>query len=229
MTTTSTPPRPATAPTPSPDPSFTPPPRPSRSAVGITVGLVLVAGGVLALLNALDVDVPLHLLGPSLLVVLGIGVVISAIRGESSGGLLGLAVFVGVVLTIVTLMGAVLDVPLRGGVGERVHRPTATVDVQEEYRLLMGTLVVDLRDVELAPGTTTLEVSTVLGEVQVRLPEDIAVQVDGSAAGGTVTVLGSTEEGLAVDVAHTSDDWTGADRRVQLDVGVGLGEVRVTR
>ncbi len=154
---------------------------------------------------------------------LGLGVVASAIRGEASGGLLGLAVFVGAVLTIVALMGAVLDVPFRGGVGERVHRPAATADLRDDYRLLMGTLVVDLRDVELAPGTTTLEISTVLGEVEVRLPEDVAVAVDGSAGGGTVTVLGTTEDGLAIDVGHRAAGWTDADRRVQLDVGVGLG------
>ena len=227
-TTTDTSPTRSTAPA-APPPAFTPPPRPDRSAAAITLGLVLVAAGVLALLGTLGVDVPVRVLGPSLLVVLGLGVVISALRGETSGGILGLAVFVGVVLLLLSLLAVVLDVPVRGGIGERVHRPTATADVQDEYRHLMGNLVVDLRDVDLGPGTTTVDVSTVLGQVDVRVPDDVAVAVTGAAGGGTVTVFGVTQDGLAVDVDETSEGWANADTRLQLEVGVGLGEVVVTR
>ena len=226
MTTTTTP-RPDTAAT--PPPSFTPPPRPDRSAAAITVGLVLVAAGVLALLGTFGVDVPLRVLAPSLLVVLGLGVVISAIRGETSGGILALAIVVGVFLTMGTVASAVLDVPFRGGVGERTHHPTATADLQDEYHHLLGDIVVDLRDVELGPGTTTVTVTTVLGQVDVQVPDDVAVTVHATAGGGTATVFGVSQEGMGIDVDQQSDDWANADQRLELEVGVGMGEVTVTR
>ena len=225
--TTTTAPRPDTAAT--PPPSFTPPPRPERSAAAITVGLVLVAAGVLALLGTLGVDIPLRVLAPSLLVVLGLGVVISAVRGETSGGVLTLAVFVGVLLSLGAVASAVLDVPFRGGIGERTHHPSAAADLQDEYHHLVGDLVVDLRDVELGPGTTTVAVTTVLGQVDVQVPDDVAVTVHATAGGGTTTVFGVSQEGMGIDVDQQSDDWANADQRLELEVGVGLGEVTVTR
>lgn len=227
--TTTTDPRPTTtSPTP-PPPAFTPPPPPNRSLAAATVGLALVAVGVLALLGTLGVEIPLAVLGPSLLVLLGLGVIASAIRGESSGGLVALAVFLGIVLAIAALFGSVLDVPLRGAIGDRAVSPTSAAELEDEYRMLMGTLVVDLRDVDFGPGTTELAVSTVLGEVEVRLPDNLPVDVDSSVVAGSATVLGTTHDGVVVDNDQRTDDWDGADQRLRLTVGTGLGEVRVTR
>lgn len=216
----------------SPPPGLTPPhppPPPDRSLAAMTVGLAFVAIGTVALLATLGVHLPVTVLAPALLVLLGLGVVASAVRGEASGGVLGLVVFVGVVLALGSVMGAVLDVPVRGGVGERHHRPVAAAELQDAYRLLAGSLVVDLRDVELGPGTTEVEVSTVLGEAVVRLPDDVAVAVDGEVGGGTATVLGVTRDGLSVDNDQQSEDYATAEQRLRLRVRAGLGEVRVTR
>lgn len=214
--------------TPPPSPEWRPGP-PRRSAATVTVGLALVAVGVLALLATIGVQLPLTVLGPAFLIALGVGVLVSAVRGEPAGGVIALAVAIGLILALVAVAGALLDVPLRGGVGERHHRPIVTTELDDEYRLLVGRLVVDLRDVELRPGTTEVDASAVLGEVVVRVPDDVAVAVDSSVGGGATTVLGVTEEGLSVDNDHRSQDWTAADRRLLLRVGVGLGEVQVTR
>lgn len=212
-----------------PPPATPPPEPPRRSLAAVTVGLAFVATGTVALLLTLGVELPVTTLVPVLLILLGLGVVVSAIRGESSGAILGFAVFLGVVLAIGSLLGAVLDTPIRGGIGERHHRPTAATEVQDEYRLLMGTLVVDLREAEFDPGTTEIEVSTVLGEVQVLVPEDVEVSVDSRVGGGSATVLGVTEDGLSVGNDRHTDDYADADQRLDLTVGVGLGEVTVTR
>ena len=162
---TSTPTRPvASAPASPPPPTPTPP---RRSLGTVTVGLVVVAIGTIDLLATLGVEVPLGVVGPIVLVVLGLGVVVSALRGESAGGALGLAIALGVVLTLGSLVGSVLDVPLRGAIGERHHRPTTAAEVEPAYRVLMGTLTLDLREVDLPAGTTEVDLTTVLGEVRV--------------------------------------------------------------
>lgn len=164
---TTTPVRPATPEPATPPP---PPPPPRRSLGAMTVGLVLVGVGTVALLATLGIDIPVAVVGPVLLVVLGIGVVVSGIRGESSGGVVGLAIVLGVLLALGSLVGMVLDVPLRGVVGERHHRPASVAELEPNYRVLMGELELDLRDLQLSPGTTTIEASAVLGEVIVRVP-----------------------------------------------------------
>src|ERR1700688_2996606 len=54
------------------------------------------------------------------------------------------------VFTVETLSG----VPLRGGVGDTQWRPTTASQVAPRYRLAIGNMEVDLRDVTFRPGTT---------------------------------------------------------------------------
>lgn len=207
-----------------------PPPGPPRRLPGtVTLGLILVGVGMLALLATLGVDVPVSVAGPALLVVLGLGVLVSGIRGDSSGGLVSLAIVLGVLLAIGSLVGALLEVPLRGAVGERHHRPASVAELEPDYRMLMGELELDLRELELPPGTTTVEASTVLGQVVVRVPPATDVSVDADAGGGTATMFGEAREGLSVDHHHETTGYDDATARLRLDLGVGLGEVRVTR
>lgn len=221
--TTTTPTRPVDPATPPP-----PPPPPRRSLGTVTVGLVVVVVGTVALLATLGVDVPLVVLGPVVLVLLGIGVIVSALRGEPSGGAMGLAILVGVVLAVGSLVGSVLDVPLRGAVGERHHAPVTATEVEPSYRLLMGTQTLDLRGVDLPAGTTEVDVTTVLGEVVVQVPEGLEVSVDTDVGGGSATVFDVTHDGMSVDNDRDTDGYADARTRLRLHVGVGLGEVRVT-
>ena len=211
----------------SPDPA--PAPVARRPAATVTLGLVLVTLGVISLLVTLDVDVPVRIIGPTLLIVLGLGVAVSAVRGEPDGGLVALTVLVGLVLSVGAIGSAVLDVPLRGGVGDREYAPTSTEQLDDEYRLFAGSLELDLRDLELGPGTTSIELSTVLGQVDVRLPGDVEVAVDSGVGAGTAVVLGSTVDGLSVDNDRRTEGYEAADRRLDLHVRVGLGEIRIAR
>jgi hypothetical protein len=52
---------------------------------------------------------------------------------------------------------------------------------------VLGSVVIDLRDVVLPPGVTTIQVSAVLGSVEIIVPPNLAVESDGSS------ILGSFE------------------------------------
>ncbi len=52
---------------------------------------------------------------------------------------------------------------------------------------VLGSVVIDLRDVILPPGVTTIQVSAVLGSVEIIVPPNLAVESDGSS------ILGSFE------------------------------------
>ncbi|HKJ57238.1 MAG TPA: LiaF domain-containing protein [Nitriliruptoraceae bacterium] len=216
----------------SPPPPDPPPPpnRPNRAGVSIgafTLGLVLVGIGVVALLIALDVAVPLQVVGPAILMVVGFGVLVSGIRGETDQGGLGFAIFVGVVLAVASFATAVWEVPLGGGVGDRTVAPTAVETVADDYRWGLGDLHVDLRDVQLEPGTTEVEVSVVMGQVEVVVPDGMAVEVDARVAAGAVEVLGQRVEGVDVDLVQRTDGFDDTEHRLSLVVRVGFGEADV--
>jgi hypothetical protein len=61
-----------------------------------------------------------------------------------------------------------------------------------------------------------------VGELDVRLPEVVAVEVVASSGLGQVVVLGQEEGGLASRVETSAG---GGDRRLRLDVRSGLGRV----
>jgi hypothetical protein len=185
----------------------------------------MLAGG-LWLLAALGVDLPVGVVTPLVLIGLGVVVLVSAVRGQD-GAALGVAIFVGVWLAIGAVVSGAADVPLTGAVGDRAVAPTTAAALDDGYRLFAGTQTLDLRDLELPPGTTDVTVSTVLGEVDVRLPEGMAVRIDAAVAAGAIDLDGTLVDGLGPDRQLTTGDWADATRRLDLELRVGLGQIRV--
>lgn len=62
---------------------------------------------------------------------------------------------------------------------------------------LLGSQVIDFRDVDLSVGTIYLEVSVVLGEIEIIVPEDLAVRMEASP------ILGEASVGRSVNTRET--------------------------
>ena len=75
-------------------------------------------------------------------------------------------------------------VAILGSVERRGHW---TVARSSGALAVLGSVLIDLRDVTLPPGVTTLEVSAVLGSVEILVPPNLAVESQGSG------ILGSFE------------------------------------
>ena len=211
-------------PTPTPTQPVPPPPRDRGGA--ILLGSLLIGAGVLWLLAALGIDVPVAIVTPVLLVVLGLAVLVSAVRGHDHVAI-GVAVFVGVWVAIAAVVTAVVDIPLTGAMGDREHTPTTVAEAEESHRLFAGTQVLDLRSLDTAGDAVEVELSTVLGEVEVLVPDDMAVRIDARVAAGSISLLGETVDGVGLRQQVEHGAWETAASRVELDVQVGLGEVVV--
>lgn len=75
-------------------------------------------------------------------------------------------------------------VAILGSVERRGHW---TVARSSGALAVLGSVVIDLRDVALPPGVTTIEVSAVLGSIEILVPPNLAVESEGSS------ILGSFE------------------------------------
>ncbi|HSP72343.1 MAG TPA: LiaF domain-containing protein, partial [Gaiellaceae bacterium] len=185
------------------------------------VGVLLAAAGALGLLEALDVrtvDGRIWLAAAVLFV--GAAIAVGAATARSVAGLVGL----GLVLLVALIGALALHVPLRGGVGDHTYRPLAAQDVRGQYRLAVGNLIVDLRDVSLPRGDTHVKVSLGIGNLRVHVPDGVSVDVRGKASAGNVTLFGHTEQGTGVDsFTHVSGD----TRRLVLNTEVGVGNIEV--
>ena len=186
----------------------------------LMIGALLVLLGVLWLLDATGVtELRWPVVLPAALTVVGLAMLVSARRG-AHGGLLT----AGIVLTVLVLLTAVT--PFRvpsGGIGERVERPTTAAQAEQDQSLLVGSLTLDLRDVEDFAEGATVTASIGIGELVVRLPEDIGAEIDAGVGIGEVDVVGGTQSGLGVSVTES----VAGEPSIVLELSAGIGQVEV--
>jgi Cell wall-active antibiotics response 4TMS YvqF len=208
-----------------PLPPAPPADRHGPAAATVLVGALLVLVGIGWLLDAAGVEVPWRAVLPAALIAVGLACVAGAFRGRQHA-----LMVVGVALTVVLSLAAAanwdLDVPLGGGVGDRTERPTTAAELTG-YELGVGNLVVDLRQLQIPPGTTRVEARVGVGELEVEVPQGVSVAVVARSGLGQVQALGEEEGGFASRIDTAAE--AGGNRRLELDLRVGLGEVRVDR
>ena len=189
------------------------------------VGALLVLVGIGWLLDAAGVEVPWRAVLPAALIAVGLACVAGAFRGRQHA-LMVVGVALAVVLSLAAAADWDLEIPLGGGVGDRTERPTTPAELTG-YELGVGNLVVDLRQLQLPPGTTRVQARVGVGELAVEVPQGVSVAVVARSGLGQVQALDEEEGGLASRIDTVSE--AGGDRRLELDLRVGLGQVRVER
>jgi phage shock protein PspC (stress-responsive transcriptional regulator) len=175
--------------------------------------------------------------GVGLAAALGGGVVIAILAVVTGLALIGTAFVGGARWLIVPALALVLPlgivsaagIDLNGGVGDRDYRPTTAAQVRDHYELGIGSLIVDLRDVDLPKDeTTNLAVDVGLGEAVLYVPSDACVSSNVQIGVGGSDVLDRDNDG--VDVTYADDAPAPAGRpKLHIDADVGLGVVEVVR
>ena len=191
----------------------------ARGVLALLIGIAAVGAfaGVFAL-AALGGGTALAVLA----VVAGVALVIAAFAGGARW-----LIVPALVLVLPLAIVAAADIDVKGGVGERSYRPASVQDLRPEYRLGVGELVVDLRDVDLSAGRTDVHVKVGVGHAIVRVPDDACVSSDVEMGIGDAQVLDRRSEGVDVAFAQTAAPAAGAPQlHLDADIGVGALEVR---
>lgn len=191
----------------------------------------LVAGGVLILIGALwllervgavDLNATTVLALASLVV--GLALMILAREGPHSG-----LVVLGIILTVVTVLTALAPVEgFQGGIGDRRVEVTRVSEIATSYEVAMGTLTIDLRNLEDQGDLGLLTARVGMGEVLIRVPEDAGVEVRAKAAAGEIDVFGEKIGGIGIEDTRRSPGFEDANRRLIVDAEVFMGRVEVT-
>jgi len=145
--------------------------------------------------------------------------------------LVTIAAVAAVVAATVFSIEALSGVPLRGGIGDSQWTPTAVAQVHSKYRLAVGNLVVDLRNVSFPAGTRDVTASVGIGHLLVELPAGPTVSVTAKSGMGDVQVFGNSRFG-SISTSQTAAARGGdpGDRaHIVLDAETGVGQVQVER
>jgi phage shock protein PspC (stress-responsive transcriptional regulator) len=198
--------------------------RPSFPVGWITLAVLAVSAaiaGVLDATGALDVSARWFLV---------YAVVVAAVA-IAAGALFGRVL--GPILLTIVLAGSLavawaIDVPVRWSTGDRTVAPISAAELDDEYRLGAGELVLDLRQLELAGTTQRVEASVAVGSLVVLTPVDAQTEVEGHASLGEVELYDREENGVDVSssAAEPSTPFEGDRLQLVLDVGIGKVEVR---
>jgi phage shock protein PspC (stress-responsive transcriptional regulator) len=191
----------------------------SRLALLTLSAVVLVIGG-LTVATFLGAHLAPEIFPAAALLTVGAGLLVGSRWGRAR-----VLVPIGVVALAVTAATSIVDVPLRGGTGERVWTPTFA-ELESEYRLVAGHAVLDLRDLDLpAGGAHEIEVTVAFGYLEVWVPPEVDLMVD------THVGAGSTDDDAGFDlsegIGRISESRSPAKLTITAEVGMGRLEVHL--
>jgi hypothetical protein len=184
-------------------------------------GIAFVASGIVWILVQLDVPIAWELVLPTAIILVGVTLLLG-VRGAARGGLIGL----GGVLAVVAV--ATMALPTFSfTAGERVVVGGEIADL-ETYEHGAGVLRLDLRELDLPEGRTTVEASVAFGELVVVVPPDVTVEGTARVRVGEVSAFGRSTAGFAPR-RELRDPGADDGRVLELDLEVGFGRIDIRR
>jgi phage shock protein PspC (stress-responsive transcriptional regulator) len=209
-----------------------PPRRPRRRPFlgPLTFAAALIATGVALALDNLNVlDLGVGQLLAVFLTVLGAGLLVGTWWGRA-WGLIPVGLLAVPVVALTALAG---NVPVEGGVAERLYQPTTPAQVRSSYRLAGGEMILDLSKVKFTTGAPPVQASVAGGRLLVVLPDEVAAEVRGRVGVGSLDLLGHEDAGSQIDSTITDPavkpPKEGTAPTVRLDLRSGYGVIEVRR
>ena len=209
-------------------PDFAPPvaaeakPPKERSSLGwFTVATVLIAIGVAAVLenwNVLELDVGQFF--ALALTVIGGGLLVGAWWGRAR-----FMILLGVLLVPLVLGSSLIDMPLRGTVGERFLMPRTVSDLEHRYEVLAGNMTLDLNEL-LLDENVIVNADIAMGSLDVTVPRGVRVFVTGTAQAGRLRFFQHVEKGVDLQ-SSVVEGPPNAERTITLDIDAGIASVDV--
>ena len=119
------------------------------------------------------------------------------------------------------------DLDFPGGIGEREYHPVSASAIPPDgYRLGVGRLAVDLRDLNWrSDQVVRLQLELGTGQADLLVPENVCVKGSTHVGFGESQVVGERNDG--VDVDHAPGTGSTATPRLELDAEVDIGQLRV--
>jgi phage shock protein PspC (stress-responsive transcriptional regulator) len=210
-----------------------PPRRPRRRPFlgPLTFAVALIVTGLALVLDNLDVvDLSIGQELAVFLTVLGGGLLVGTWWGRA-WGLIPVGLLAVPLVALAALAG---PVPVKGGIADRLFRPTTPAEVRSSYRLAGGELILDLSKVRFANGAPPVQASVAGGRLLVVVPDEVAARVRGRVGVGSLDLLGHDDAGAQID-STVSEPAAKAPAKgpaaptVDLDLMAGYGVIEVRR
>jgi phage shock protein PspC (stress-responsive transcriptional regulator) len=214
-------------PRPTPTPPLLPPKAPvEKSILGrLTVGLAILGMGVLALLDqipglAIEAE-PRHYVALAVAII-GIGLLVGAFWGRARW-----LILVAVILTPTLFFTSLLELDWDWETWEVTHAPISFTEVDTTYTADAGDVMIDLTLLHGDGEDLDIEVTMDVGNVEVLVPDDVAVTGSATVDIGRVSAFGRESAGIGSQ--GFSFVAPGDSGSLDLQVSVDVGNIEIRR
>ena len=223
------------APAPAAKPPLVRGPGSAMIAVVAALGILTIAGLLLANRTGAVAGGGWALTVGILVVLVGTAIVVTGLRGRRSGilSLFAIVAMISAPSAVANSQGWNWDWEGTQLVGDVQITPTARAEAAEGVKIGAGNAVVDLTDLPLTAETLTVPISVSAGQITVTVPAGADVQADVDLFAGELTwnVDGqnTTVSGRLSDpITYSTDSVTdGAEPQLVLDLSVGAGDITI--
>ncbi|MCX6401793.1 MAG: PspC domain-containing protein [Propionibacteriales bacterium] len=206
-------------PGPPPQPHVVDPRRRGPLLFPFTLALAAFGVGVVATLHLAGLDVAPSAYPATVLGVVGLMLVVGAFYGRAGG-----LILIGLLAAGTTAVTSVVD---DVEMGELTPTPTSAADLDSDYDLGIGEIVVDLTELDPADfkelGGRTLKLDVSIGHIEVIVPEEgLRIEADASIGAGEANLFGEKS-----DNDETSSHGDPDDPTLTIDAAVILGQIDI--
>ena len=196
--------------------------RREKSILGrLTMGIVFVVLGLMAILNTSDLIRPAFSHYAAVAVgVSGIGLIVGSVFGRSRGLILA-----GIALIPIMLASSVVTARFEGGWGDPKFRPATIREVDNHYTLTGGDMEIDLRRIDIGDEIVEIEGDLGFGRLLVLVSDGVGLDLTAHVGFGDLIIFGDHNGGVDLDRKVRVD----GEGLFVLDLDVGFGELEITR
>jgi len=212
-----------------PAPAAPRPPSPKQPRERSVLGRVTIAMGLIAIASMALVDLataritiePVHYFAAAVAVI-GVGLLVGTFVGRARW-----LIIVGAILVPILWLTALIPASWNFDAGDFVYRPVSATDVASKYEQGAGVMTIDLTRLtrEDLARVGVIEASLGLGEMIVRLPDDVGVEVRARAGAGEISGPFRTVTGVGLDVTR---DLGSKPSVLFVDLRVGAGTITIS-